>query len=103
MKGQPLTEKSYELIKQMLIQGYSVKKVVQMLPDAIKVSPNVVYRVDKAATYDEYRGIKKEPEPKIVPVMSKAQSADIVEAINKTNVLLESLFQMVKELCDSLS
>lgn len=101
--GVRMSEKTYELIKQMLIQGYSVKKVLQMLPDEIKVSDQTIRKVDKAATYDDYCGVKEEPKPeKVLQVTPYPQTKEIVEAINKTNILLESLFQLVKELTDSL-
>lgn len=104
MKGQKISEKTYELVKQMLIQGYSVKKVHQMLPEPIRICENSIYKIDKADTYDDFIGVKKEPEKpeKVIQVTPHAQTQEIVDAINRTNVLLESLFQIVKELNDSL-
>ena len=105
MKGVRLSEKSFELIKQMLLQGYSPKKVHQMLPEEIRVCLAVIHKVNNSATFDEYRGIKPEtveaPE-KVTMITPHAQTKEIVDAINRTNVLLESLFQIVKELKESL-
>ena len=75
-----------------------------MLPDEIKVSLQVIYRVDRAATYADYCGVKEEPEKKEVPIYKTAtQHQEVLEAIGKSNILLESLFQIVKELVDSLN
>lgn len=88
----------------MLVQGYSAKKILQMLPDEIKVSLNTIYRIDKVATYEEYRGVRQETDSpdKVTIITPHSQTKEIVEAINKTNILLESLFTIVKELNDSL-
>lgn len=104
MKGVRLSEKSFELIKQMLLQGYSPKKVHQMLPEEIRVCLAVIHKVNNSATFDEYRGVKPEPEApeKVTVITPHAQTKEVVDAINRTNVLLESLFQIVKELKESL-
>jgi transposase len=104
MKGIRISERTFELIKSMLTQGYSAKKISQMLPEEISVTTNTIYKVEKAATYDEYCGKRPEPKvpDKIVQITPYSQTQDVVDAINRTNVLLESLFQLVKELRDSL-
>ena len=103
MKGSRLSEKTFELIKQMLMQGYSVKKIHQMLPAEVAVCEATIRKIDAATTYKEYCGEKEEEKPeKIIQVTPYPQTKEIVEAIGKTNILLESLFQIVKELSDSL-
>lgn len=103
MKGQRLSERTFELIKQMLVQGYSVKKVAQMLPEEIAVCQNTIHKINNAATYDEYCGVKPEPEkPDVKAYIPHAQSKEIVEEIQKTNIRLDSIFQMLKELVDLL-
>ena len=98
MRGQRLSEKSYELIKQMLVQGYSVKKVQQMLPDEISVSPQVIYRVNSSENYKDYLGVKEDEPKKVVQVTPYTHTKEVVDAINRTNILLESLFQRVNDL-----
>lgn len=99
-----ITEKTFDLIKGMLIQGYSVKKIEQMLPDEIKVSDFTIRKIDKVQNYAEYCGEKPEPKApdKVVQITPHAQTQEVVDAINRTNILLESLFQVVNELCASL-
>lgn len=94
------------MIKGMLDSGNSPKKVLHILPDEIKVSENTIRKVSGSKDYDEYCGVKKEEPPKppekAVQITPYAQTKEIVEAIGKTNILLESIFQMLKELNDSL-
>ena len=105
MQGTRISDKTFALVKQMLNQGYSPKKVVQMLPDEIKVAVNTIRKIGNADTYDEYCGIKPEPkEPeKVVAITPFSQTKDVIDAIERTNVRLDSIFQLLKELVESLS
>lgn len=99
MKGTRISEKTFELIKRMLADGYSAKKIEQTLPDEIKVCRNIIYKVDKYGSYREYCGIAPEPvkEPKI-SMMPYAQSSEIIKAINGVQERLDSLCGMIGEL-----
>lgn len=102
MQGQRLSEKTYELIKSMLVQGYSPKKVHQMMPDEIRVSMNVIYRVSNAATYDDYCGVKpEEPEKKVV-ITPISQTKEIVSILESVNNRLDLLCQMLGEILTML-
>ena len=105
MKGYRISEKTFDLVKGMLSQGYSIKKIESMLPEEIKICANSIRKIDGSGTYAEYLGEKKEePKPeKVVQITPYSQTKEVVEEIAKTNVLLESIFQMLKELMDSLT
>lgn len=105
MKGTRISEGLYNMIKGWLKEGYSKAKILKMLPDEAKVSPNTVRKVNETADYDDYCGVKKEPEKppeKVVQITPYAQTKDIVEAIGKTNILLESIFQITNEQAEEL-
>ena len=98
MKGQKLSEKQYELIKHLLTQGYSAKKVCQMLPDEVKVCQNTIVKVNNASTYNEYLGIKPEPDPveekpKYVPHAQVKEITDSIEKLGEHLTRIEGLFE----------
>jgi len=105
MQGTRISEKTYELIKQMLLQGYSAKKLSQMLPAEISVSLNTIRKIDGAATYNEYCGVKPEPKApeKPVQIVPYTSSREIVDAINATNEKLDRLCGMLASLLESLA
>lgn len=101
MKGTRISEGLYNMVKGWLKEGYSIPKIIKMLPDEVKVSSNTVRKIKEAEDYEAYCGIKKEepekPPEKVLQITPYAQTKEIVEAIEKTNILLESIFQMMKE------
>ena len=104
MKGTRISDKTYELIKGMLIQGYSVKKIVQMLLAEIAVSGETVRKCGRSANYQEYCGIKPEPKPeKVIQITPHAQSKEIVDAINATNEKLDRIGALLASLIESLT
>lgn len=98
MKGTRISEGLYNMVKGWLKEGYSIPKIIKMLPDEVKVSPNTVRKIKEAEDYEAYCGIKKEepekPPEKVVQITPYAQTKEIVEVIGKTNILLESIFQI---------
>ena len=101
MKGTRISKSLFDMIKGLLAQGNSMNKVAALIPDEAKVSHNTIRKVSAAKDYDEYCGVKKEepekPPEKAVQITPYAQTKEIVAAIEKTNILLESIFQMMKE------
>lgn len=105
-KGRTISEGLFNMVKNWLNGGYSVSKVLQMLPEEVKISHETVRKIRSSEDYDAYCGVKKEepekPPEKAVQITPYAHTKEIVDAIGKTNILLESIFQMLKELNDSL-
>lgn len=102
MKGTRISEGLYNMVKGWLKEGYSISKIIKMLPDEVKVSANTVRKIKEAEDYEAYCGVKKEepekPPEKVVQITPYVQTKEIVEAIGKTNILLESIFQMMNEM-----
>lgn len=100
-----MNEKTFELIKGLLNNGMSMKKIEQTLPDEIRVSRATIAKVDNAATYDEYIGKKPLPAPAPTQTMITpyAHSQKVCEAINGLGEKLDRLTELLEGLVNSLS
>ena len=104
-KGTRLSQKTYDLIKGWLNEGFSVAKIIQLLPDEIRCSHTTVSKINTSEDYDDYCGVKKEPdkEPeKKISIVPFAQLEPVLEELRKANISAESNFQIQKEILDEL-
>ena len=104
-KGTRLSQKTYDLIKGWLNEGFSTSKIMQLLPDEIRCSHTTISKINAAKDYDEYCGVKKEPEKepeKKVQIVPFAQLEPVLDELRKANINAESQFQIQKEILEEL-
>ena len=103
-KGTRLSQKTYDLIKGWLNDGFSTSKITQLLPDEIRCSHTTISKINASKDYDDYCGVKKEekePEKK-VSIVPFAQLEPVLDELRKANVNAESQFQIQKEILEEL-